>query len=116
MNPLIYEKDLDEAIAVCQGERNPNANTCLKLAAYYTLKHELFGKPEHSLDDVSYSFAPAPVETVSQIIDYKSDTDFSQAINGRKADDIWPIIDEMMTTVQVMLPRLYDVVMRKLRV
>ena len=112
MIPLIYERDLDEAIAVCQGERNPNVNTCIKLAAYLTLKRELFGKEE---PEQSYSFAAGPVDTVSHTIDYNSDTEFSQAISGRNADDIWPIIDDMVTTVQVMYPKLYEAVMRQLR-
>ena len=34
---MIKEEDLQEAIAECQGVRNPNANTCLKLASYYTI-------------------------------------------------------------------------------
>ena len=34
---MITEQDLLEAIAECQGQRNPNANTCIKLAAYYII-------------------------------------------------------------------------------
>ena len=41
---MITEKDLLEAIAECQGERNPNANTCIKLAAYYTILDHLSDK------------------------------------------------------------------------
>lgn len=104
---MITEKDLEQAIAECQGERSPNANTCIKLAAYYTIKNELFGMP-------SYSYA-APVETVENTIEYESDTDFSRAIAGRKAADVWPIMDELMSTVQTLMPRLYDGVMRKLQ-
>lgn len=110
---MIYEKDLDEAIAVCQGERNPTANTCYKLAAYMILKRELFGKPEQPEErpEPAYSFAAGPPEP---IVDYAGDTPFAQAIDGRKAAEIWPIMDELMTTLQIMMPRLYDSVMRKL--
>lgn len=110
---MIYEKDLDEAIAVCQGERNPTANTCYKLAAYMILKRELFGRPEQP-EEPTYSFSAGPPEPVAPLVDYSSDTAFSKAIEGRKTADIWPIMDELMTALQVMLPRLYDSVMRKL--
>ena len=32
---VIREDDVREAIAEMQGQKNPNANTCIKLAAYY---------------------------------------------------------------------------------
>ena len=48
-------------------------------------------------------------------IDYYSDTDFSRAIDGRNSADIWPIMDELMSTVQALMPRLYDGVMRRLQ-
>ena len=114
---MITEKDLIEAIAECQGERNPNANTCIKLAAFYTIRNEMFGKPEQleRAEDVhSYSYAAPPVDTADRL-HYDSGTDFSRAIDGRNPDDILPIMDELMSTLQVLMPRLYDGVMRKLQ-
>ena len=112
---MITEHDLMEAIAECQGERNPNANTCIKLAAFYTIKNELYGKPEQ-LERAdyaqSYSYAPEPVDTH---ITYTSDTEFSEAIHGRRQEDVWPIMDELMSTIQVLMPRLYNGVMRRLQ-
>lgn len=114
---MIHEQDVLDAIAECQGERNPNANTCIKLAAFYTIKREMFGESEQPPEArlPAYSFAAGPENQSESIIDYQSDTDFSQAVNGRKAADIWPIMDELMETIQVLQPRLYDGVMRKLR-
>lgn len=113
---MITEHDLMEAIAECQGERNPNANTCIKLAAFYTIRNELFGKPEPVVAEnaTGYSYAAAPAEPVENTIDYYSDTDFSRAIDGRNPADIWPIIDELVSTIQVIQPRLYDTFMRRL--
>ena len=105
---MITERDLAQAIAECQGERNPNANTCIKLAAYYTIRNELYGTPE--LPGYSYAES-APADTHIQ---FDSGSEFSQIINGRNPDDIWPVMDELMTTVQALMPRLYDGVMRKL--
>lgn len=114
---MITEHDLIEAIAECQGERNPNANTCIKLAAFYTIRNEMFGKTEQ-LERAdyaqSYSYAESP-EPVDTHIDYTSDTEFSRAINGRQPGDIWPIMDELMSTIEVLVPRLYNGVMRRLQ-
>lgn len=117
---MIHEQDVRDAIAECQGERNPNANTCIKLAAFLTIQRELFGTsgqlPEPEQRTLpAYSFAAEPAESVEKTIDYFSDTDFAQAIDGRQASDIWPIMDELMSTLQVLQPRLYDGVMRRLQ-
>lgn len=113
---MITEHDLEQAIAECQGERNPNANTCIKLAAFYTIRNELVGKAdrlERADHAQSYSYAAsAPVDTH---IRYTSDTEFSRMIDDRDPADIWPIMDELMSTIEVLMPRLYDGVMRKLR-
>lgn len=117
---MITEHDLEQAIAECQGERNPNANTCIKLAAFYTIRNELFGKTEpfttteKGSDVHGYSYA-APMEQAETTIDYDSGTDFSRVIYGREQNDIWPIIDEMMEAVHMLMPKLYGDVMRRLR-
>lgn len=109
---MITEKDLKEAIAECQGERNPNANTCMKLAAYYTILNNLYpAQPEQ----ISYSYASTPESTVEETVDYYSDTEFSKVIDGKSAADVWTVMDELMTVLQAIKPNLYDGVMRKLR-
>ena len=115
---MIYEKDLDESIARYQGEVNPSIETCRKLAACLIVKRELFGETEQfpvvADNATGYSYAAGPVDT-AETIHFDSGTDFSQAIDGRKQEDIWPIMDELMDTVHALLPRLYDGVMRKLQ-
>lgn len=105
---MITEKDLQEAIAACKGEIHPNANTCIKLAAFYTIKNELF-----PTEAPAYSYAPPPVETETTI-EYFSDSEFGQAVEGKRAADVWPVMDELMQAVQVLQPRLYESVLRKL--
>ena len=111
---MITEKDLQEAIAECQGARNPDANTCIKLAAFYIIKNEMYGQQEDTspaLPAYSYSALPEQVETT---IDYYRDTEFSEALDGKQAADIWPIIDELMSVLQATNPRLYEGVLRKI--
>lgn len=109
---MITEQDLQEAIAECEGIRNPTSSTCLKLAAYYTIKDKLFG--EKITPQPNYSFAVEPKEQVGKVIKYSSDTEFSEAVNGRYDEEIWPVIDELMSVLQATNPRLYNGVMRKI--
>lgn len=117
---MITEQDLQEAIAECQGERHPNANTCMKLAAFYTIKNELY--PDHSVDvtrmasqPTGYSFAP-PEQVEKPTIDYSSDTEFGRLVHGKDPGKIWPIVDELVSeAVQTFNPRLYAAVLRKIK-
>ena len=109
---MITENDLEQAIAECQGERNPNANTCIKLAAFLTIRNELFGEKQ---EVAGYSFASGPEKEVEkQKIEYESDTEFGGAIIGKDWNEVLPVIDELMSTLQIMNRKLYDAVMRRL--
>ena len=110
---MITEKNLQEAIAECEGQRNPNANTCIMLAAFYTIKRELFGKVEQAQAIPAYSYAVSPQIATDQI-EYSSDTEFSSIISDKYPADVWKIMDELMSTLQIVNPRLYDSVIRKL--
>jgi hypothetical protein len=108
---VIRISDLQEAIAECQGEKNPNAQTCIKLAAYYTILNQMTDKPK-SFDEplpVSYS---APPETT---IDLTSGSEFAEVVNGRKTEDVMPLIDELVQTVAAIVPALYEAFIRKLK-
>lgn len=106
---MITETDLNTAIAECQGKRNPDAKTCMMLAAFYTIKREMFGEEKHA-ETPSYSYAPAPVA----VIEADGNSDFARAIDGKEQEEVIPILDELMQTLSVIQPKLYDAVMAKL--
>lgn len=91
---MIREEDLLDAIAECQGERNPNANTCIKLAAYYTILENMRG---------SYSYAAEPTGQ-----SFSSGSEFSDLIIGRNTSDVLKVMDELMDAVAVLMPKLYQ--------
>ena len=100
---MITRADLDNAIAECQGRRKPDSATCIKLAAFYTIKQAMFGEEQ------GYSFAPAP----ENIVEINSGSEFANIVNGRKQSDVWPVMDELMTTLQIIQPRLYESVLSR---
>lgn len=106
---MITEKDLQEAIAECQGQRSPNASTCMKLAAFYIIRREMFGQQ----DIPSYSNAPPPEEP-EQYVKYDGSSEFAGIVHGMRSDRAWSIMDELMELLQAINPRLYNGVLQKL--
>ena len=103
---MIKENDLIDAIAECQGERNPNANTCSKLAAYYTILREIRGtEPVTGEPRKDYSYDAPP---------YESGSEFGQIVASKDMQSVMAVVDEIMETLRVFNPRLYDAAMRKL--
>ena len=119
---MITERDLQEAIAECQGERNPNANTCIKLAAFYTIRQHLYGDNAETPVRSGYSYSAAPEITekmidnggIDTVGDY-GDSEFLQAVKGKPPSEVWAIMDELMDTLRMINGRVYESIMRKIQ-
>lgn len=100
---------------LCQGVRNPNANTCIKLAAFYTILDHLNEKsPDVDRVQVGgYSFRDEP-DAADKVIEYDSGTEFSDVIQGRDPADVWPVMDDLMDAVRALQPKLYAATIRRL--
>ena len=108
---MISKSDLQEAIKECEGTREPNANTCIKLAAFYTILNNLYP------DEAKQGVEPEPVRysyAVEEPTLYESDTEFFRLIENKSTDEILALFDEVMSTLQVVNPKLYEAVLRKL--
>lgn len=111
---MITENQLNEAIAECNGQRSPNASTCLKLASYYTIKRELFPDKREQPQIDGYSYAAPPV-IADNVISYTSDTEFGKLVNGMDINDVLGRIDEVLKGVYIVDNSLYRRIMRDLR-
>lgn len=113
---MITEQDLQEAISECLGQRNPNASTCIKLAAFYTIRNEMYGNSERSEAHPlpMYSMASPPDRQAEIYVDYISDTEFGQAVHGMDAQRAWEIVDELADAVRVVNPRLHTGLIKKI--
>lgn len=107
---MITRQDLDAAIAECVGERDPNANTCIKLAAFYTIRHNLYPDDQQEVPAPAYSYAPA-----AATVHIDSETEFAQAVEGLPQDSVWAVVDELAETVKVLQPRVYAALLRKIK-
>ena len=104
---MIREQDLDEAIAECEGTLNPNANTCIKLAAFYIVKDQLYGKGIPRMENTGYSAESRPE------IPY-SNSHFSEIVEMVGMEKAFPVIDELLAMLYVTHRPLYESVMRKI--
>ena len=115
---MITKDDLEAAIAECLGVRNPSANTCIKLAAFYTIRNAMFddNKPiDNSYAEQPYlSMTSAEQDTPRQVVEYISETDFAKAMNGMDSEKAWAIIDELVATIYITNRQLYNALMRKI--
>lgn len=109
---MITEQDLRAAIAECEGERNPNASTCIKLAAFYTIYDHMYGeKPPEVILPQLQSFSTDPK---SDTIPY-GNSEFAEIAQEKGLSASWPVIEELVGTISVIVPRLYDSFMRKMQ-
>lgn len=108
---MITEKDLREAIAECEGRRHPDAGTCVKLAAFYTILNNMTEKtPEEKREPWSggYSYQSGPA------IQYGA-SEFSGIVEEKGIEKAWPIIEEIMDALSIIEPKFYENSIRKLR-
>lgn len=101
---MISEKELRKAIIEYEETVN-SFQGCEKLSALYTIYDHLYGRP--------IEYANIHTETES-IIEVSGDNEFLQAVNGKEAGKMWEIMSELMESVKLIQPRLYDAVMQKI--
>ena len=102
---MITEKELMEAIKECESEPITPAKVS-KLADFYIIYEHLFGMPVKS----AYSYAPS----AEKVIYTDGGNEFLQAVDGKDAEKVMAIIDELMEAVKILQPRMYDGVIRRL--
>ena len=90
--------DLEEAPTTYQ-----NAE---KLATFYSLYDHLFVTKEPM----------NRIESIREVIIGKyGDSEFMRTIEGKKAEDVWSVMDELLQTIQMLQPRLYNATIEKLK-
>jgi hypothetical protein len=103
---MITERELLQAIRECEAEPI-TASKVSKLADFYIVYDHLFCEPV----DNGYSYKNETVETIK----ISGGTDFLQAVNNKDCEKVMNVIDELMDTIEVLHPRIYDSVIQKIQ-
>lgn len=116
---MLDKQEIRKEIARLEYEESSYPNYA-KLADLYIISAEMEKSNERIEPRYErlYSRATAPVEMPAPqntVIVDAADSDFLKAVSGKSAGAAWKIIDELMESLQVMQPRTYSAVMRRLR-
>ena len=110
---MLDPKEIDIEIARLEyGESSYPAYA--KLATLYTIKNQINKQnPESCFYEQAYSAAPATEMSVD--VGRYGDSEFLREVEGKDQEQVWGIMDDLMDTLQIANPRVYNGVMRKIR-
>lgn len=80
------------------------------LAALYICRDHMLGDSQPEPRIAAYAEAPAPVAHLDQY----GDSDFLQSITGKDPAEVLGVMNELMDTLLLIRPKVYDSVMGKL--
>ena len=109
---MLDPKEIDIEIARLEyGESSYPAYA--KLATLYTIKNQM-NRPEAKQQEPrqAYSLAAAPEPAYTGRY---GDSEFLREIEGRDQESVFAIIDDLIDTLRVTNPRVYNGVLRKIR-
>ena len=115
---MITEKEIEQAIKECL--REPvTGNKRSVLADLIIIQDYLFGAPMQA-QDVPHpmpmqSYSAPPMEQVETYIETNGDSEFLKTVDGRKADKVWKLIDELVEAVKILHPRMYTTFIDKVQ-
>ena len=61
------------------------------------------------------SYSAPHAEQVEKYIEATGDSEFLKAVDGRKADKVWKLMDELVEAVKILHPRMYTTFIDKVQ-
>lgn len=115
---MITEKEVAQAIEQCMQEP-VTGNKRAVLADLIIIQDYLFGEPtlaqEIPQPTPMQSYSAPPIEQVEKYIETTGDSEFLRAVDGRKADKVWKLMDELVEAVKILHPRMYTTFIDKVQ-
>jgi hypothetical protein len=108
---MITEKEVAQAIEQCMQEP-VTGNKRAVLADLIIIQDYLFGEPTRAqevpqpMPMQSYS-APQTLEQVETYVETNGDSEFLKAVNDKKADRAWRLMNELVEAVRILHPNMY---------
>lgn len=116
---MITEKEVERAIQECM--RDPiTGNKRAVLADLIIIQDYLFGEPTRAQEVPQMpmpmqSYSAPPTEQVKIYVETNGDSEFLKAVDGRKAERVWPLINELVEAVKILHPRMYTTFIDKVQ-
>lgn len=115
---MITEKEIAQAIDECM--REPvTGNKRAVLADLIIIQDYLFGEPMQAQEAPQpipmQSYSAPPIEQVETYIETTGDSEFLKAVDGRKAEKVWKLMDELVEAVKILHPRMYTTFIDKVQ-
>lgn len=116
---MITEKEVAQAIEECM--RDPiTGNKRAVLADLIIIQDYLFGEPTRAREIPQMpmpmqSYSAPPMEQVEIYVETNGDSEFLKVVNGRKAERVWPLINELVEAVKILHPRMYTTFIDKVQ-
>ena len=115
---MITEKEIEQAIKECMPEP-VTGNKRAVLADLIIIQDYLFGEPIRAQESPQpipmQSYSAQPTEQVEKYIETSGGSEFLKAVDGRKADKVWKLIDELVEAVKILHPRMYTTFIDKVQ-
>lgn len=105
---MYTKEELLDGIYEISKEKHTIQN-CEKLAAIYTVLNNLYPNKE-----IEAGYSRENAQQAETLIGNYGNTEFLKAIRGKDQYQIWQLMDELMSTISVINPRLYESVLRKI--
>lgn len=100
---MISRRELLQSISECESSDRVTYQTIGRLANLYTIYDHLYGTPT----------VEKPI--AETFVDVSGESEFLQLVNGKDSAKVWPLVDELVSCIQVTQPRLYELVIRQLK-
>ena len=115
---MITEKEIAQAIEECM--REPvTGNKRAVMADLIIIQDYLFGETMQAQEATQpipmQSYSAPPVEQVETYIETNGGSEFLKAVDGRRADKVWKLIDELVEAVKILHPRMYTTFIDKVQ-
>lgn len=111
---MLNKQEIEEYIAELEAQKKHTIGDLNLLSTFYSIMDHAFNDSGNDTPILAYSQAAAPTAQ-SSILDNYGDSDFLLVVSGKDSAEAWGVIDDLMDTLRVANPRVYDSVMRKLK-
>ena len=107
---MITEKEVEQAIQECM--RDPiTGNKRAVLADLIIIQDYLFGGHTRTQEVPQpmpmQSYSAPPMEQAEIYVETNGDSEFIKAVDGRKSERVWKLMDELVEAVKILHPRMY---------